>query len=229
MCKFHLGGKKKVMNLNNPVVSIQFWAPQYKRDMELLDQIQQRATKLTEGLGNLSYEERLRELDLFSVKKRQLRGDLTNVYSMLAGRTVTIHGVVTLFFTCDSFYKRIKMTSKNICERSCQSTGDQTFPNIAITAIRRRPNRSGKLDPWNTPQGLGNPQPLVLAQDRPSPEVDIEERERERERLRERQFQLRRIVAVVQEITEEELSSAVELFGRPVALEVEKRLLLLLN
>ncbi|CAH8559385.1 unnamed protein product, partial [Dicrocoelium dendriticum] len=63
--------------------AIQAWYPWLKHDLNALEQPQRRASKKVIGMRNLSYQERLRRLGLFSGSYRRLRGDLIMTYLIL--------------------------------------------------------------------------------------------------------------------------------------------------
>ena len=62
------------------------WHPYLKKDIEMLERVQHRATRIVPGLSKFSYEERLRILDLPTLEYRRNRGDAIEVYKYLHGK-----------------------------------------------------------------------------------------------------------------------------------------------
>lgn len=58
-----------------------FWSPRSEKDEVKLKQVQRRATRTIEGMENLSYERRLEELGLFSLK-----GNIVALHNYIEGR-----------------------------------------------------------------------------------------------------------------------------------------------
>jgi len=66
--------------------SIQAWSPCLRKDINCLEQVQRRATKLVVGLKRLEYADRLNELGLTTLEKRRVRGDLIETFKIVTGR-----------------------------------------------------------------------------------------------------------------------------------------------
>ena len=62
---------------------IQAWNPYLRKDIDMLEKIQRRVTKLIPGLRDQKYEERLKECGLTTLETRRLRGDQIEVFKIL--------------------------------------------------------------------------------------------------------------------------------------------------
>lgn len=65
--------------------AVQFWSPHYQKDIEKLERVQHRATKMIPEIRSKPYSERLKDLDLYSLEKRRARGDMIQTYKILKG------------------------------------------------------------------------------------------------------------------------------------------------
>ena len=64
---------------------VQAWAPYFKKDIAVIEQVQRLATRMLPGMKHIPYEDRLDILGMFSMERRRLRGDLIETFKMLRG------------------------------------------------------------------------------------------------------------------------------------------------
>ena len=64
---------------------IQAWSPGLRRDIDMMEKVQRRATKMIPSLRSKPYHDRLEELKLYSLEHRRLRRDVIEAYKILNG------------------------------------------------------------------------------------------------------------------------------------------------
>ena len=65
---------------------VQAWCPFLKKDIETLERVQHRATRMIKGFQSLSYEERLNRCGMTTLEKRRTRGDLIETYKIVTNK-----------------------------------------------------------------------------------------------------------------------------------------------
>ena len=70
---------------SNLEYAVPVWNPFLKTQVDKIESVQERATKMLPGMNKKPYEERLKMLKLPTLKYRRLRGDMINTYKMLNG------------------------------------------------------------------------------------------------------------------------------------------------
>lgn len=79
------------------------WGPFYKGDIESIEKVQRRATKLVQEVRDLTYGDRLCALDIPSLVYRRKRGDMITAYKLITGK-MDIHR--------DDFFKLTNLTTR---------------------------------------------------------------------------------------------------------------------
>ena len=65
--------------------SVQAWCPYLKKDIEKIEKVQHRATRMISSISNLSYDERLIKTNLITLENRRLRSDIIEVWKIMHG------------------------------------------------------------------------------------------------------------------------------------------------
>ena len=100
------------------------WNPFKINDIDLIENVQRRATKLIPGLKALSYSERLERLNLPTLSHRRTRGDIINVFKII--NNIFDSRVTQNFFQMDNT-NRTRGHSQKIYKKRCRLDAKKHF------------------------------------------------------------------------------------------------------
>ena len=116
------------------------WFPYTKKDIELIENVQRRATKQVPSLKQLSYTDRLKKLKMPTLKYRRLRGDIIETFKIING--IYDKEVTEIFFEM-SRTDQTRGHSKKIQKGNCREN------------LRKHSFKNRVTDIWNDlPQEL---------------------------------------------------------------------------
>ena len=76
------------------------WCPYNKSHINMIENVQRRATKLTHSLRNLDYNERLARLGLTTLADRRKRGDVIQIFKIISGQNIVNRQVDIQVYEC---------------------------------------------------------------------------------------------------------------------------------
>ena len=116
---------------------VQVWSPFLVGDIDTLERVQHRATKLIPSIANLPYEQRLKILNLQSLYARRLRGDLIETYKILNGFTGTS---IDNFFILNTDSRTRGHSKKLFKERNRLNISKYFFSNRVVSCWNSLPD-----------------------------------------------------------------------------------------
>ena len=140
--------------------SVQAWRPHLRKDISMLEAVQRRATRMVPCLRKLDYKDRLKELNLYSVERRYMRGDMIEVYKILNGiDSIRVNEFFEMFdrsITRGNSYK-IKMKHSRLDMRkysfalrvvgNWNSLSDNAVTSQSLDVFKSRLDK--EMDRWN--------------------------------------------------------------------------------
>jgi ribonucleases P/MRP protein subunit RPP40 len=113
---------------------VQVWSPYLKKDIQLLEKVQRKSTKLVQGFEKLGYKQRLEKLGLTTLEKRRERGDLIEAYKLLTGKEK---------IDSNQFFQR------NNQDRESRGHSKKLFQQRSRLNVRKYSFSQRVVGPWN--------------------------------------------------------------------------------